>query len=174
MQTWRALFYRDRPILWLSRGYSDVYQTKSTIYVCKLFAIFEFCDLILLPSSPLLNISSHENGSGYYRVSAFFFSKIVTDLLPLRFLPNIFFTLIVYFMMGLQNPVLFSKILHVAIYLSSLVRPPTAGGEGVHFLADSNVGEYLCSFHHFFHQCWSQEWRGCQSPGISTSHICSG
>ncbi|CAI8000347.1 Broad substrate specificity ATP-binding cassette transporter ABCG2 [Geodia barretti] len=44
----------------------------------------------------------HENASGYYRVSAFFISKIATDLIPLRFLPNLLFTVIIYFMIGLQ------------------------------------------------------------------------
>jgi ATP-binding cassette subfamily G (WHITE) protein 2 len=44
----------------------------------------------------------HENASGYYRVSAFFISKITTDLIPLRFLPNLLFTIIVYFMIGFQ------------------------------------------------------------------------
>ena len=45
-------------------------------------------------------IYSHENASGYYRVSAFFMSKAVTDLIPLRFIPNIVFALITYFMIG--------------------------------------------------------------------------
>jgi ATP-binding cassette subfamily G (WHITE) protein 2 len=45
----------------------------------------------------------HENASGYYRVSSFFLSKIMTDLVPLRFLPNAVFALIVYFMIGTLN-----------------------------------------------------------------------
>ena len=45
-------------------------------------------------------IYSHENASGYYRVSAFFISKAVTDLIPLRFIPNVVFALITYFMIG--------------------------------------------------------------------------
>ena len=56
---------------------------------------------VLLFSSLL--ISSHENASGYYRVSAFFLSKIMTDLIPLRFLPNVLFAIIVYFMIGLLH-----------------------------------------------------------------------
>jgi ATP-binding cassette subfamily G (WHITE) protein 2 len=44
----------------------------------------------------------HENASGYYRVSAFFISKAVTDLIPLRFIPNVVFALITYFMIGFQ------------------------------------------------------------------------
>ena len=43
---------------------------------------------------------SHENASGYYRVSAFFISKVLTDLIALRFLPNTVFALITYFMIG--------------------------------------------------------------------------
>jgi len=44
--------------------------------------------------------SSHENISGYYRVSAFFFAKVFMDILPVRLVPLLFFTLITYFMIG--------------------------------------------------------------------------
>ena len=43
---------------------------------------------------------SHENTSGYYRVSAFFLSKVMIDLIALRFIPNTVFTIITYFMLG--------------------------------------------------------------------------
>lgn len=44
----------------------------------------------------------HENASGFYRVSAFFVSKVLTDLIPLRIIPNTVFALITYFMIGFQ------------------------------------------------------------------------
>ncbi|OBS66129.1 hypothetical protein A6R68_05332 [Neotoma lepida] len=42
----------------------------------------------------------HEYISGYYRVSAYFFGKLVSDLLPMRLLPSVIFTSILYFMLG--------------------------------------------------------------------------
>ncbi|NWX13832.1 ABCG2 protein, partial [Aegotheles bennettii] len=42
----------------------------------------------------------HEYISGYYRTSAYFISKLMADLIPIRTLPSIIFTCIVYFMLG--------------------------------------------------------------------------
>ena len=47
--------------------------------------------------------SRHENASGFYRVSAFFISKVLTDLIPLRIIPNSAFAVITYFMIGMRN-----------------------------------------------------------------------
>ncbi|XP_074849743.1 broad substrate specificity ATP-binding cassette transporter ABCG2-like [Carettochelys insculpta] len=44
----------------------------------------------------------HEYISGYYRVSAYFFSKIMADLIPMRTLPGIIFTCINYFLIGFK------------------------------------------------------------------------
>uniref|UniRef100_A0A8C0G7G2 ABC transporter domain-containing protein n=1 Tax=Chelonoidis abingdonii TaxID=106734 RepID=A0A8C0G7G2_CHEAB len=44
----------------------------------------------------------HEYISGYYRVSAYFISKLMADLIPMRTLPSIIFTCIIYFMLGLK------------------------------------------------------------------------
>ncbi|XP_064405232.1 broad substrate specificity ATP-binding cassette transporter ABCG2-like [Halichondria panicea] len=44
----------------------------------------------------------HENGGGFYRVSSYFISKIVTDIIPLRLIPVVLFSVISYFMMGFQ------------------------------------------------------------------------
>ena len=43
---------------------------------------------------------SHQNATGYYRVSAYFFSKVFCDLLPMRFLPVIAFSGVSYWMLG--------------------------------------------------------------------------
>ncbi|KAM4900300.1 broad substrate specificity ATP-binding cassette transporter ABCG2 isoform 1-T2 [Sylvia borin] len=44
----------------------------------------------------------HEYISGYYRTSAYFIAKLMADLIPIRTLPSIIFTCIVYFMLGLK------------------------------------------------------------------------
>uniref|UniRef100_A0A2C9JZH5 ABC transporter domain-containing protein n=1 Tax=Biomphalaria glabrata TaxID=6526 RepID=A0A2C9JZH5_BIOGL len=45
----------------------------------------------------------HENVSGYYRVSAYFLAKVFCDVIPLRMIPVILFSVIVYFMFGLRD-----------------------------------------------------------------------
>ncbi|XP_010184629.1 PREDICTED: ATP-binding cassette sub-family G member 2 [Mesitornis unicolor] len=47
----------------------------------------------------------HEYISGYYRTSAYFISKLMADLIPIRTIPSIIFTCIVYFMLGLKPTV---------------------------------------------------------------------
>ncbi|XP_069711514.1 broad substrate specificity ATP-binding cassette transporter ABCG2 isoform X3 [Phaenicophaeus curvirostris] len=47
-------------------------------------------------------IFTHEYISGYYRTSAYFISKLMADLIPMRTLPSIIFTCIIYFMLGLK------------------------------------------------------------------------
>ncbi|NWH24112.1 ABCG2 protein, partial [Grus americana] len=45
-------------------------------------------------------IFTHEYISGYYRTSAYFISKLLADLIPMRTIPSIIFTCIIYFMLG--------------------------------------------------------------------------
>lgn len=47
----------------------------------------------------------HENASGYYHVSTYFIAKLVCDLIPLRIIPSILFSVLVYFMIGFQATV---------------------------------------------------------------------
>ncbi|XP_054846034.1 broad substrate specificity ATP-binding cassette transporter ABCG2-like [Eublepharis macularius] len=47
-------------------------------------------------------IFMHEYISGYYRVSAYFFSKIIADVIPMRTLPGIIFTCLNYFIIGFK------------------------------------------------------------------------
>uniref|UniRef100_A0A8D0GS12 Broad substrate specificity ATP-binding cassette transporter ABCG2 n=1 Tax=Sphenodon punctatus TaxID=8508 RepID=A0A8D0GS12_SPHPU len=47
-------------------------------------------------------IFMHEHVSGYYRVSAYFFSKIMADMIPMRTLPCVIFTCINYFIVGFK------------------------------------------------------------------------
>jgi len=48
-------------------------------------------------------IFMHEKASGYYRVSAYFVSKLLCDMVPVRILPTAVFCVVVYFMTGLQR-----------------------------------------------------------------------
>ncbi|XP_073330902.1 broad substrate specificity ATP-binding cassette transporter ABCG2-like [Pagrus major] len=47
----------------------------------------------------------HEYISGYYRVSVYFLSKILSDIITLRTIPAIVFTCVAYFMIGLKPTV---------------------------------------------------------------------
>ena len=44
----------------------------------------------------------HESANGFYRVSSYFVSKVVCDLLPLRAIPTVLFSTIFYIMLGLK------------------------------------------------------------------------
>lgn len=62
----------------------------------------------------------HENVSGFYRVSSYFLSTVICDVLPMRFLPTLGFASVVYFMIGLTNS--FDKfcIFFLGLFLVSL------------------------------------------------------
>jgi ATP-binding cassette, subfamily G (WHITE), member 2 len=40
--------------------------------------------------------------AGYYKTSAYFMSKLLCDMIPVRVIPTIIFAAIVYFMVGYQ------------------------------------------------------------------------
>jgi ATP-binding cassette subfamily G (WHITE) protein 2 len=62
----------------------------------------------------------HENVSGYYHVSTYFLSKIICDIIPLRTIPAIVFSIIVYFMMGFQRSAEKFFIFFFGIWISSI------------------------------------------------------
>ncbi|CAF2896306.1 unnamed protein product [Rotaria sp. Silwood2] len=62
----------------------------------------------------------HENVSGYYHVLTYFLSKIICDIIPLRTIPAIAFSIIVYFMMGFQRTVEKFFIFFFCIWLTSI------------------------------------------------------
>ncbi|CAF1355213.1 unnamed protein product [Adineta steineri] len=62
----------------------------------------------------------HEVVSGYYRVPTFFVAKLICDILPLRIVPSIIYSLIVYFMTGLQRTATKFFIFLLTIFLCSL------------------------------------------------------
>ncbi|KAJ8781771.1 hypothetical protein J1605_010755 [Eschrichtius robustus] len=74
----------------------------------------------------------HEYISGYYRVSSYFFGKLLSDLLPMRLLPSIIFTSITYFLLGLKPQVeaffiMMFTLMMVAYSASSMALAIAAG-----------------------------------------------
>ncbi|XP_045392759.1 broad substrate specificity ATP-binding cassette transporter ABCG2 [Lemur catta] len=74
----------------------------------------------------------HEYISGYYRVSSYFFGKLLSDLLPMRMLPSIIFTCITYFMLGLKPQagaffIMIFTLMMVAYSASSMALAIAAG-----------------------------------------------
>ncbi|KAK3754262.1 hypothetical protein RRG08_050926 [Elysia crispata] len=62
----------------------------------------------------------HENVSGFYRVSAYFVSKVFLDLIPMRMLPCLVFSSIVYFMIGLRATLMKFLIFFLGLALTAL------------------------------------------------------
>ncbi|XP_052576585.1 broad substrate specificity ATP-binding cassette transporter ABCG2 [Peromyscus californicus insignis] len=77
----------------------------------------------------------HEYISGYYRVSSYFFGKLISDLLPMRLLPSVIFTCILYFMLGLKKEVgaffIMMFTLIMVAYTSSSMALAIAAGQSV-------------------------------------------
>ncbi|XP_062992311.1 broad substrate specificity ATP-binding cassette transporter ABCG2-like [Elgaria multicarinata webbii] len=61
----------------------------------------------------------HEYISGYYRVSAYFFSKILADMMPMRTLPGIILTCLNYFTIGFKPTAEAFFIMMITIILVS-------------------------------------------------------
>ncbi|KAJ6655402.1 hypothetical protein lerEdw1_005399 [Lerista edwardsae] len=59
----------------------------------------------------------HEYISGYYRVSAYFFSKIIADMIPMRTLPGIILTCLDYFAIGFKPTAAAFFIMMITIIL---------------------------------------------------------
>ncbi|KAK3736955.1 hypothetical protein RRG08_009434 [Elysia crispata] len=62
----------------------------------------------------------HEISNGYYRVSAYFLSKIICDLIPLRLLPVAIVTVITHFAIGLRPGWDHVAILFIGLYAVSV------------------------------------------------------
>jgi len=90
-QNWCFLFHYNKCCVWKSFSRGTLHQRTTSIYVCVYNTIHTI--LFMVPSS-------HQSAAGYYRVSSYFFAKILCDLLPMRFLPVIFFSAISYWMIG--------------------------------------------------------------------------
>ncbi|XP_037686157.1 broad substrate specificity ATP-binding cassette transporter ABCG2-like [Choloepus didactylus] len=77
----------------------------------------------------------HEYISGYYRVSSYFFGKLISDFLPMRMLPSIIFTCITYFLLGLKPTVeaffIMMLTLMMVAYSASSMGLAIAAGQSV-------------------------------------------
>jgi len=74
--------------------------------------------------------NSHENSSGFYRVSAYYFAKVIGDILPLRIIPIPLFSCIAYWLIGkaLYNYILYNIVdgfICMVLFVSGL--QPNAG-----------------------------------------------
>ncbi|XP_013812829.1 broad substrate specificity ATP-binding cassette transporter ABCG2 [Apteryx mantelli] len=82
----------------------------------------------------------HEYISGYYRTSAYFISKLMADLIPMRTLPSIIFTCITYFMLGLKPTVeaffIMMFTLMMVSYTATSMALAIAAGQSVVALAN--------------------------------------
>nr|XP_056711303.1 broad substrate specificity ATP-binding cassette transporter ABCG2-like [Euleptes europaea] len=85
-------------------------------------------------------IFMHEYISGYYRVSAYFFSKIIADMIPMRTLPGIIFTCINYFMIGFKPTAQAFFIMMITLiliaYAASSLSLAIATGQSVSSIAN--------------------------------------
>ncbi|KAM8800917.1 broad substrate specificity ATP-binding cassette transporter ABCG2-like isoform 1-T2 [Rhynchonycteris naso] len=77
----------------------------------------------------------HEYISGYYRVSSYFFGKLLSDFLLMRMLPSIIFTCTTYFLLGLKPVVeaffIMMLTLIMVAYSSSSMALAIAAGQSV-------------------------------------------
>ncbi|KAM4854649.1 broad substrate specificity ATP-binding cassette transporter ABCG2 isoform 2-T6 [Thomomys bottae] len=77
----------------------------------------------------------HEFVSGYYRVSSYFFGKLFSDLFPMRLLPSIIYTCLLYFMLGLRPAVdaffIMMFTLAMVAYTASSMSLAIAAGQSV-------------------------------------------
>ncbi|CAF1291615.1 unnamed protein product [Rotaria magnacalcarata] len=75
----------------------------------------------------------HENASGYYRTSIFFIAKLVCDILPMRVVPSLIFSIIAYSMSGLHRTVGQFFVFLLTIFMS------TVFGSALCFLAAASI-----------------------------------
>uniref|UniRef100_A0A8C5JIZ9 Broad substrate specificity ATP-binding cassette transporter ABCG2 n=1 Tax=Junco hyemalis TaxID=40217 RepID=A0A8C5JIZ9_JUNHY len=83
-------------------------------------------------------IFMHEYISGYYRTSAYFIAKLMADLIPIRTMPSIIFTCIVYFMLGKYAEAFFIMMftLMMVSYTATSMALAIAAGQSVVTIAN--------------------------------------
>ncbi|CAF1118769.1 unnamed protein product [Adineta ricciae] len=62
----------------------------------------------------------HEIVSGYYRIPTFFLTKLTCDMFPLRIIPSVVFSVIVYFLIGLQSSASQFFIFLLTVFMCSI------------------------------------------------------
>ncbi|KFW94868.1 ATP-binding cassette sub-family G member 2, partial [Phalacrocorax carbo] len=75
----------------------------------------------------------HEYISGYYRTSVYFIAKLMADLIPVRTIPSIIFTCIIYFMLGKYIEAFFTMMftLMMVSYTATSMALAIAAGQSV-------------------------------------------
>ncbi|KFQ91374.1 ATP-binding cassette sub-family G member 2, partial [Nipponia nippon] len=75
----------------------------------------------------------HEYISGYYSTSPYFISKLMADLIPMRTIPSIIFTCIIYFMLGKYVEAFFTMMftLMMVSYTATSMALAIAAGQSV-------------------------------------------
>uniref|UniRef100_A0A8C3M6J7 ABC transporter domain-containing protein n=1 Tax=Geospiza parvula TaxID=87175 RepID=A0A8C3M6J7_GEOPR len=83
-------------------------------------------------------IFMHEYISGYYRTSVYFIAKLMADLIPIRTMPSIIFTCIVYFMLGKYVEAFFIMMftLMMVSYTATSMALAIAAGQSVVAIAN--------------------------------------
>ncbi|XP_041364342.1 broad substrate specificity ATP-binding cassette transporter ABCG2-like [Gigantopelta aegis] len=84
----------------------------------------------------------HENASGFYRVSAFFLAKVICDVIPMRLIPVVCFSSIVYWMIGFQASVIKYLFFTLDLFMTTLAASGIAFAisAGVRVFAIANLG----------------------------------
>ncbi|XP_041364634.1 broad substrate specificity ATP-binding cassette transporter ABCG2-like [Gigantopelta aegis] len=84
----------------------------------------------------------HENASGFYRVSAFFLAKVICDVVPMRLIPVVCFSTIVYWMVGFQQFVAKYLFFTMNLFFTTLAASGIAFAisAGVRVFAIANLG----------------------------------
>uniref|UniRef100_A0A672PE60 ATP-binding cassette, sub-family G (WHITE), member 2a n=1 Tax=Sinocyclocheilus grahami TaxID=75366 RepID=A0A672PE60_SINGR len=80
-------------------------QVSTTVYIRHSHMFLSVFELKLALRKLYFTHFKHEYISGYYRVSVYFLSKILSDVLTLRTIPAIIFSCVVYWMIGLKSTV---------------------------------------------------------------------
>jgi ATP-binding cassette subfamily G (WHITE) protein 2 len=97
--------------------------------------------------------------SGYYRISTFFIAKLICDVLPMRVIPSIIFSLIAYFMTGLQRSAGQFFVFLSTIFMASVC------GSAICFFISATIpvfGKFIDSVHRLVVAssiCFSFSWK---------------
>lgn len=79
-------------------------QVMSNLSALEIFIrnrkFFRFCTKNFSTKIFFILFFRHESASGYYRASVYFVAQVFADLIPNRVIPNCFFSILIYFMIG--------------------------------------------------------------------------
>ncbi|XP_004848108.1 ATP-binding cassette sub-family G member 2 [Heterocephalus glaber] len=129
------------------RNHCTLFQNRASIlFVLTIYQSFSF--LAAVETFVLeKKLFMHEYISGYYRLSSYFFGKLLCDLLCRKLLPSIIFNCILYFMLGLKRAVGAFLIMMFSLMMVScsahFLALAIAAGQGVVFLTTRLMDIYF-------------------------------